>query len=113
MDFRMLHRLCALYHSKVHHIGNESEGLVVILQGMAIGIRKSAVFLKSGEHMLNRYPDSPLFCIVDLLGTGELCVLSGSFEWNERMQFWEILLDSLIARVAIEPRILWDDPGKD
>lgn len=113
MDFRILHNLKALYHPKVHHIGNESECLFVILQGMAVGFGKDAVFLESRECMFNLYSDSALLGVLDFLGTSKFFMISGAFMRNDGSEEREVLLDSLIPRVSIETRLLGNDLGKD
>lgn len=113
MDFGILHCLHTLEHSKIHHIGNKSERRLIILQGMAVGISQCTVFLESGERMFDFDPYFPLLGVMDFLGMGEFLVFSGSFVRNERRHLGEILLDSLVSRITIEPQSFGDDLGKD
>ena len=62
--------------------------------------------------MFNPHSDFPLFGVLNFLGSGKLFMAPGPFEWNYRMQFREILLDSLITAIAIEPGTLGDDFGQ-
>ena len=108
----MLRGLNPLKHSKVHNISNESKRSVVIPQRMAVCFREYAVFFQSGKGMFNPYSDFPLLGVLNFLRSGKLFMAPGPFEWNYRMQFREILLDSLIIAIAIEPGTFGDDLGQ-
>ena len=96
MDSRILRRLHALYHPKVHHIGNKSECRIVIAQGVAVGGCQDRVLFQSGEGVLYLYSDPPLFGVMEFLSMSKFFVFLGSFVRNDGLQLGEVLPDSLI-----------------
>lgn len=113
VNFRMLHRLESLYHSKIRKIGNESEGGVVIMQGMTEWLDKDSVLFQSRQGVLHRNPYFSLLGIVDFLGMSQFLMILGALVGNHGLQVREILLDSLISRISVECTFTRNKLGKD
>ena len=105
----MLRSLKSLRHSKIHNVGDESELLVVILQGMAVDIGEDAVLFQSRNSVFNPDPDPSPLCIEDFLRSSEFRTAPATFERNRNRKVWIIFLDALISVVNEKLRIFWDD----
>lgn len=101
MNFRMLRSLKSLKHSKVHDVGDESEGLVVILQGMAVDIGYGTELFYPGKCVFNSNSDSPLFLVVDFFRASEFPMSATTLEWDENSKIGVILFNALIAIVNV------------
>ena len=101
----MLHRL-SLYHAKVHNVGDESECLIVILQGMAIDARQNIILFEMGNAVFYPDPDSSLLLVCDFLRSGKLGMTSMTLEGNRNCKIVIIFLNTLIPIINIKRGII-------
>jgi len=101
----MLRSLKSLYHSKIHNAGNESEGLVVILQRMAVDIGEDAVLFQLCDSVFNLDSDPPLLLVEDFLRSGKFRTTARTFERNGNNKIGIIFFNTLISIVNEERRV--------